>query len=100
MHAKPDYISPRPKGQKPNPKNAIKKAGFILAFIDSDPPTNLTAWYDAATAAHQALIQFRSAVFEWQRTGKIDGDKLAAAYEAMEAAGLSDWLDDVLGGGE
>lgn len=100
MYAKPDSNTPRPNRQKPNVQNAIKKAAFALAFIDSDPSANLSAWYDAATVAHQALILFRSVVFEWARTGKIDPDKLAAAYEALDKAGLSDWLDDLLAGGK
>lgn len=79
------------------PNNAIKRAGFTLAFITPTPPPTLPAWSTRASRAIDALITLRSLVHKWAAAGSVNEAELAAVYERLEAAGLRGWLDDLLG---
>lgn len=96
--------NPMPKKPTPPTKAAIRSAGFALAFRTSPVLSfpapalpYLPAWDTHASAALNAIVDFRSACRRWAAAGQVSEQELAAEYERLEAVGLAGWLDEILG---
>lgn len=81
-----------------NGKTSLEARQFIVAFVPNQTQPNITQlWSLKASEAITTLIDFRSSVHRWQAQGKVDDQEFVAEVQRLDDAGLSPWLDELIG---
>jgi hypothetical protein len=86
------------KLQARNGQPTFEACAFVAAFVPETIQPNITKiWSLKASEAIGVLIDFRSTVHRWQAIGKVDDQEFVREVQRLEDAGLSSWLDELIG---